>query len=58
MVVAVLMISCQASEKWKMGPVSSQTRITSSAAANAHALPSKIDEWRAKTRNASLMTQN
>jgi hypothetical protein len=23
-----------------------------------HALPSKIDEWRATTRNASLMTQN
>ncbi len=31
--------------------------MTSTAAANAHALPSIIEERRAKTRNASLTAQ-
>jgi len=45
------------SEKWKVGPVTSQRRMTSTAPLNAHALPSIIEERRAKTRNASLTTQ-
>ena len=38
-VVPVLITSCQVSEKWKIGPVTSQTTITARRAANAHELP-------------------
>jgi len=34
-----------------------QTRMTSTAPAKAQALPRAIEEWRAKTRNASLARQ-
>src|SRR5690242_15129216 len=39
MVVPVLITSCHVSEKWKIGPVTSQTTITITASANAHELP-------------------
>src|SRR5689334_16405139 len=39
MVVPVLITSCHVSEKWKIGPVTIQTRITSTASPNAHELP-------------------
>src|ERR1044072_1695821 len=41
-----------------MGPVSPQTRIMRIAAAKAQALPSMLDERFAKSRKASLTTQN
>src|SRR5262244_103325 len=56
-VVAVLMINCHVSEKWKAGPVTSQITITRTAPQKAHALPSKMDERCAKDRNASLTAQ-
>jgi len=56
-VVIVLMTSCQVSEKWNVGPVSTQTKMTSTAQTKAHALPSSTAERRAKIRNASFTTQ-
>ncbi len=43
MVVPVLIISCQASEKPNAGPTSAQTRITAQAARNAQPVPSAME---------------
>ncbi len=51
MVVPVLITSCQASEKWKSGPVAAHTRIASSASVNEEAVPVKSAMRREKLWN-------
>ena len=55
-VMIVLMTSYQVSEKWNVGPVSTQTKMTSTAQAKAHALPRTNEDWRAKMRKAYSIT--
>ena len=57
MVVPVLIMSCQVLEKPNVGPVNPQTAMMTIASVKAHALPSTIDERRAKIRNESLTMQ-
>ena len=57
MVVPVLIINCQVSEKPKIGPVSAQTTITNSATLKPQALPSAFEVFRATTAKASRTRQ-
>ena len=51
MVVPVLIMSCQVSEKWKVGPVTPQTTMMRMARAKTQALPSTAEERRAMFRH-------
>src|SRR6187551_3375031 len=51
MVVLVLTMSCQVSEKSKKGPLTSQIRMTPTASANAQDLPAQIVAPCAKRSN-------
>jgi hypothetical protein len=57
MVVPVLMISCQVSEKPKKGPVSPQITITSTATVKPQALPRAFEVLRATMAKASRTRQ-
>src|SRR5437016_14561694 len=58
MVVAVLMTSCQVSEKPKTGPVAAHTRITTTADQKAAADPNRSEILRATWRNRSALSSD
>lgn len=49
MVVPVLMMSCQVSESWNIGPMEAHTTMMRRAVMNAQALPRTLDDFRART---------
>src|SRR4051812_22726851 len=51
MVVPVLMMSCQVSEKWKAGPVIAHTTMIAIAPTNAHGEPTICEVRAAKLEN-------
>ena len=51
MVVAVLITSCQVSEKWKIGPKTAQITIASRAIRKAHEVPTALQSHCAQARN-------
>src|SRR4051812_29124735 len=53
-VVPVLMMSCQVSEKPKIGPVTAQAMMTTTASTNAHGEPTALDVACAKRRKSSF----
>src|SRR5262245_58345545 len=53
-VVPVLMISCQVSEKWKYGPSTAQAMMTATARKNVYGRPTTWAVWLAKRPNHSL----
>ena len=57
MVVPVLMISCQVSEKPKIGPVRAQTIMISTAIEKLQAVPSAFEVLRATVAKASRTRQ-
>jgi hypothetical protein len=56
-VVPVLMISCQVSEKWNIGPLIAHPTMTITAMINAHDEPTICDVFDENFRNRSFIGQ-